>query len=164
MTEIMLRELRPGDEEAVARIAVAAWEPIFAHFRSVMGQEMFAACYPNGWQAIKEGQVRSACRGEGGALMAVAEEEGEVVGFISYYLQRAGNVAEIGNNAVHPDRQGRGIGPRMYEHVLQRLRELGVQVVRVRTGGDPAHAPARRAYENAGFNVSLPEVQYYQLL
>ena len=163
-SEVILRDLQPGDVESAAQIAVAAWEPIFGYFRSVMGEEMLSLCYPHGWQEVKETQVRGACRGEGGASVVVAEVDGQVVGFISYYIQRTATVAEIGNNAVHPDWQGHGIGPQMYEHVFQRLRERGVQVVRVRTGGDPAHAPARRAYEKAGFDVSLPEVTYYRML
>ena len=162
--EIVIRPLQAEDAEAVAQIAVAAWEPIFAHFRSVMGDEMFAICYPDGYEVVKAAQVRSACRGEGGALVAVAEVGGRVVGFISYYPRRTATVAEIGNNAVHPDWQGRGIGPRMYEHAFQTLREMGIRAVRVRTGGDPSHAPARRAYEKAGFGTSLPEVEYYRLL
>jgi len=162
--EITIRPLKPEDTEAAAAIAVAAWKPIFAHFRSVLGDEMYDICYPDGYEVIKAAQVRGACRGEGGALVAVAEVGGQVVAFISYYPHRTASTAEIGNNAVHPDWQGRGIGPRMYEFVFDQLRTMSVRVVRVRTGGDPAHAPARRAYEKAGFQVSLPEVTYYREL
>jgi hypothetical protein len=33
-----------------------------------------------------------------------------------------------------------------------------------RTGGDPSHAPARRAYEKAGFGPAIPSVSLYKLL
>jgi hypothetical protein len=35
---------------------------------------------------------------------------------------------------------------------------------RVTTGGDPAHAPARRGYEKAGFGADLPSVTYHREL
>ena len=34
----------------------------------------------------------------------------------------------------------------------------------VHTGGDSAHASARRAYQKAGFTVQLPGVTYYREL
>ncbi|WP_309895073.1 hypothetical protein [Archangium sp.] len=32
------------------------------------------------------------------------------------------------------------------------------------TGGDPSHAPARRAYEKVGFGPAIPSVSLYRLL
>ena len=34
----------------------------------------------------------------------------------------------------------------------------------VGTGGDPSHAPARRAYEKAGFGPAIPSLYYYRAL
>ena len=49
-------------------------------------------------------------------------------------------------------------------HVALRLmRNAGMTLATVATGGDPAHAPARRSYEKAGF-VALPLVRYYKAL
>ena len=37
-------------------------------------------------------------------------------------------------------------------------------VATVGTGGDPSHAPARRAYETAGFGPAIPSLTLYRLL
>jgi hypothetical protein len=37
-------------------------------------------------------------------------------------------------------------------------------VVHVSTGLDDGHAPARAAYQKAGFVVGLPSITYYQAL
>ena len=42
--------------------------------------------------------------------------------------------------------------------------DIGALAVRVTTGADDAHAPARRAYEKAGFEKSLSSVTYYKKL
>ena len=41
------------------------------------------------------------------------------------------------------------------------MKEQGVSVVMVDTGGDPGHAPARATYEKAGFRI-LPIARYFK--
>ena len=43
------------------------------------------------------------------------------------------------------------------------MREQGMDIAIVETGGDPGHAPARAAYEAAGFTL-LPVARYFRLL
>jgi GNAT superfamily N-acetyltransferase len=142
---------------------VAAWEPIYAQYRSVMGEEIFRTLYPD-WRASKAGQVRRACAAGSGVHARVAELDGRVVGFVTFHAAPPSGVGEIDNNAVHPDAQGKGVAQKMYAAAFDVMRALGVNVVKVHTGGDPAHAPARRSYEKAGFGVSLPSVTYYRKL
>jgi GNAT superfamily N-acetyltransferase len=79
-------------------------------------------------------------------------------------MDAARRVGEIGLNAVHPDHAGQGVGTAMYRHVLARMREGGMAVASVGTGGDPSHAPARRAYAKAGFGPAIPSLTLYRLL
>ena len=48
--------------------------------------------------------------------------------------------------------------------MLDYFREQGMVVAKVFTGLDEAHAPARRAYQRAGFDHSLEHVTYYMEL
>lgn len=50
----------------------------------------------------------------------------------------------------------------MYSFIFEHMREEGVEYVKVRTGGDDAHLPARRAYEKARFDRGVPSVTYYR--
>jgi GNAT superfamily N-acetyltransferase len=67
-------------------------------------------------------------------------------------------MGEIGLNAVDPAHVGHGVGTAMYDFALARMKEAGMRVATVSTGGDPSHMPARRAYEKAGFTASIPSV------
>jgi GNAT superfamily N-acetyltransferase len=163
MSELIIRPARPEDQETLVAIALAAWEPIFAYFRQAQGDELFDALHPD-WRAEKARQIRSACAGDYGLRVCVAEREGRTLGFCSYGVRQANLLGEIGNNAVWPDCRGQGIAGRLYAYALHDLREMGARYVVVGTGGDPAHAPARRAYEKAGFDVALPEMRYYRKL
>jgi ribosomal protein S18 acetylase RimI-like enzyme len=175
--ETNIRPMRPSDIETVVEISLAAWQSIYEQRRRTMGDDLFAAVHPD-WRAEKERQVRRGCASGTSAILAVAQattsctalagEEArsgstQVVGFVTCYVLGSG-IGEIGNNAVHPDWRGQGIAPRLYEYAFDRLRERGVRYVKVGTGGDPAHAPARRAYEKAGFEIALPGVEYYRKL
>ena len=160
MDDVVIRDVRPDDVETICQIAVAAWDPIFDHFRELMGEELFAATCPDRPKE-KARQVRRACLPDSSAIVSVAEVTGEVVGFVTFYADEASGIGEIGNNAVHPDFQGRGIGTRQCERILEIFREKGVKFARVSTGLDDASAPARRQYEKAGFTHQTSTVTYY---
>ena len=65
--------------------------------------------------------------------------------------------------AVDPDDQGRGIGTALTEFVTGWLREAGMTVAMVETGGDLGHAPARHVYEKANYTL-LPVARYFKAL
>jgi ribosomal protein S18 acetylase RimI-like enzyme len=70
----------------------------------------------------------------------------------------------IGNNAVDPDCGLKGIGQQMYRFALERFRAEGMAWANVDTGLDEGHAPARRAYERAGFDITISSIHYYRKL
>ena len=78
-------------------------------------------------------------------------------------LMMPGDMGEISMLAVDPDRQGKGIGTALTEFALDRLKDAGMAVAMVETGGDPGHAAARRTYERAGY-VLLPIARYFKNL
>ncbi|WRH25854.1 GNAT family N-acetyltransferase [Arthrobacter sp. JZ12] len=65
--------------------------------------------------------------------------------------------------AVDPVHQRKGIGHALMEHSFRIGREAGMSMVLVETGDDPGHAPARHAYEEAGFE-QWPVARYFKSL
>ena len=65
--------------------------------------------------------------------------------------------------AVDPAAQRHGIGSSLTEHATAWLREQGMRVAVVDTGGDAGHEPARRVYEQLGFRL-FPSAQYFRAL
>ena len=89
---------------------------------------------------------------------------GENVGFVSTgVFDPERNMGEISMLAVNPDHQTCGIGTALTEFALDRLKDAGMSVAMVETGGDPGHAPARRTYERSGFTL-LPIARYFKNL
>jgi len=160
-----MTRIRQASEEDLLRmqeIAILAWTPIYALHEHLMGRQLFIHLFPD-WRAEKASQVSSHLKRHP-QWAFVAEEGHEIVGFLTYSLDDEKKIGEIGNNAVHPDHQGRGIGEVMHREALRRFREHGMLYAKVETGLDDAHIPARRAYEKLGFKQVFRFVEYFMKL
>jgi GNAT superfamily N-acetyltransferase len=163
----IIRPFEPHDRSALQHIRQAAFEPVFRSFREIVGAEIAAIAFihADAEQAkLLDDICDDICAAGSGHHVLVVTVGEQIVGFVSFTIDIAKRTGEIGLNAVHPDHAGRGLGTWMYEYVMLRMKELGMALATVGTGGDPSHAPARRAYEKAGFGPALPSIWYYKLL
>jgi GNAT superfamily N-acetyltransferase len=158
----MMRPYRPEDLAWVMEAADKAWRRINASYRRAYGDELFAILVPNE-HTRKGAEMRAACAAEP-ALVYICEEGGRPVGFIHAVTDPERKIGTIGNNAVDPDCGLKGIGQQMYRFVLDMFRAKGMLYAHVATGLDDGHAPARRAYERAGFDISISSISYYMKL
>ena len=158
-----IRPFEPGDLPALQRIRQAAFEPVFRSFREIVGPEIAAIAFARS-DADQAKLLDDICAAGSVHHVLVVTVREEIVGFASFTIDSDKRTGEIGLNAVNPEYAGRGLGTCLYKHVLARMKELGVALATVGTGGDPSHASARRAYEKAGFGPALPSVHLYKLL
>ncbi|WP_221930830.1 GNAT family N-acetyltransferase [Telmatospirillum sp. J64-1] len=162
-SEPQLRPLEPGDLPRLQQIRKTAFAPVFQSFRDIVGQEIAAIAFTHA-DAEQAKLLDDLCAPGSGHHVLVLTIGGAVAGFVSFTVDTAQRIGEIGLNAVHPDYSGKGFGTWMYEQVLARMKDQGVILATVSTGGDAAHAPARRAYEKAGFGPVIPSLSLYRLL
>lgn len=162
MEEAIIRPAKEDDLETIKQIAVEAWEPVYQSFRRMMGDELFEGIHGN-WRTDKAAQVAGHYRSYP-ELTLVTEYDGQVVGFITYNLFERKKLGVIGNNAIHPKYQGKGLGTKQYQKVIEIFRENGMLYAQVTTGSDGSHAPARAAYEKVGFEPMIHIAQYYRKL
>jgi GNAT superfamily N-acetyltransferase len=154
---VVMRPVRADDQPHLDSVRQAAFAPVFASFHSILGDDIYDLAQAREDEA--QGELLVALLApESGWEVYVAEVAGTVVGFVSIQLNQDTHVGEIGLNAVHPNHAGKGVGTAMYDFAIARMKEAGMRVATVATGGDPSHAPARRAYEKAGFTVQIPSV------
>jgi ribosomal protein S18 acetylase RimI-like enzyme len=160
---LVMRPLRADDPPLLQDVRQAAFAPVFASFRSLLGEGLYELAQAREDEEQAELLASMLAPGSGWEVYA-AELAGAVVGFVSVQLKLDKQTGEIGLNAVHPDYAGKGVGTAMYDFALARMKEAGMRVATVSTGGDPSHAPARRAYEKAGFAVGIPSVWLCRVL
>ena len=69
----------------------------------------------------------------------VAIDAGCTVGFVAVKLHSEDSMAEIYMVAVDPEFQGHGIGSALIEFALAWMKDAGMSIPMVETGGDPGH-------------------------
>jgi ribosomal protein S18 acetylase RimI-like enzyme len=145
--------------DAVVRLSLRAWSPVFDSLKEALEPNVWQQFYPDGWRVSQEKSVRDTCA-NADMKTWVAIETGTIAGFVVIRFHE-GNLGEIYMIAVDPEYQRRGISMALTDFAVQRMKEAGMQIAMVETGGDPGHAPARAAYEKAGFRV-LPLARYFK--
>lgn len=156
-----IRGYGPDDEESVVGLSLRAWAPVFASLERVLGHSISVRLHGD-WQPYQESAVRGVLA-DPDVDVWVAEAERGVVGFVAVTLHRERLMGEIFMLAVDPDDQDRGLGTVLTEFATNWLRDAGMRVAMVETGGDAGHAPARHVYEKAGYRL-VPVARYFKAL
>lgn len=157
-------QIQPYDTnhiDAVIRLSLRAWVPVFDSIQSMMDPDVYRELYPD-WRVNQQKAVEDVCAAEDTHVW-VAIEDVSTVGFVAVRLHPASKIGEIYMIAVDPDCQRRGIGTALTDFALDWMKGAGMSVAMVETGGDPGHSPARRTYEKTGFGL-LPIARYFKKL
>jgi ribosomal protein S18 acetylase RimI-like enzyme len=157
-------QIKPYDSshvDAIVRLSLRAWSPVFDSLKVALDADVYQTFYPDGWRVSQEKSVRDTCASADMKIW-VAIEAGVIAGFIAIRFHE-GKLGEIYMIAVDPDYQRRGIAMDLTDFAVERMKEAGMQIAMVETGGDPGHAPARAAYQKAGFRA-LPLARYFRKL
>ena len=152
----------PRQLDAVIRLSLRAWAPVFDSIQKAMDFDVYGAFYPDDWRVSQQKAVEEVCT-DAGTKVWVAIDSGSTVGFVAVKLHLESSMGEIYMIAVDPDYQRRGIGAALTEFALDWMKVAGMSVAMVETGGDPGHAPARYTYEKMGFRL-LPIARYFKKL
>jgi GNAT superfamily N-acetyltransferase len=162
-SDVSIRKLEAKDVEDLQEIRSLAFRPVFKSLRALLGTEIASVALATA-EAEQAKLLAGLCADDSPSRVYVATLKDRPVGFVSVTLDEATKVGEIGLNAVHPDFARRGVATALLEIALQEMRRAGMRVAAVGTGGDESHAPARRAYEKAGFGPTIPTQWMYRVL
>jgi ribosomal protein S18 acetylase RimI-like enzyme len=159
--DLRIRDFQPDDNEPVVGLSLRAWAPVFESLARVLGDEIFVRLHGD-WRLYQSNAVRETVAANGTRVW-VAEARATVVGFIAAALDTGRGIGEIQMLAVDPDHQRRGAATALTDRATEWFRSSGIGVAMVETGGDPAHAAARRLYESAGYTAA-PVARYFRAL
>jgi ribosomal protein S18 acetylase RimI-like enzyme len=160
MGDLSFAIARAQDLPELEAIRARAYAPIFASFRALVG-ELGGVTFATA--DAEQAELLASLVGTQGpdAELWLVRRSGRTAGFGALAFHRRRRTGEIGLNAVDPEHANHGVGTSLYRHLMDRMRAEGMAVAEVGTGGDASHAPARRAYEKAGFDRAIPSVALY---
>lgn len=165
MASFTIRRFEQRDTGDVVALSIRAWTPVFALMEPVVADYVYAAFYPDGWEARQTADISTFLREEPGNVWVAVDNErtDEILGWIGIRLHDEDRMGEIYILAVDPAHQRRGISRALMDHGMSLMREAGIEIVMVETGDDPGHAPSRATYEHVGFE-RWPVARYFQKL
>ncbi len=158
----VIRSYRESDAPDVVQLSLRAWALVFDTERAVMGAEIFKRLYGKDWRPHQQKAVEETLANEATEVW-VADVGGRAVGFVSVKLDVDHRMGEIWMLAVDPDYQQRGLGSALTRVATDWIREAGLPLAVIDTGGDASHSPARHTYEKAGFRP-MQIVRYFKAL
>ena len=152
----------PCHLDAVIRLSIRAWTPVFDSIQKVLNADVYQTFYPDTWCVSQQKAVEDVCAAKDTNVW-IAVDADSTVGFVAVKLHSEDSMGEIYMVAVEPESQGHGIGSALIEFALNWMKDSGMSVAMVETGGDSGHAPARHTYEKVGFEL-FPVARYYKKL
>ena len=163
---VVLRDARDDDFTAIDALTGDGYRAIQESYVSMLGRDLWETVRHEPeltWEERKIAQNRRLFA-EHPEQVWVLDDDGDVFGYVTFWLFPDKSYGHIDNNAVRADRVGQGWATFMYRGVLEHFRALGLRFAHVDTGLDEAHVAARRAYEAVGFDRAVPVVEYWQEL
>jgi GNAT superfamily N-acetyltransferase len=169
-TDMQIAPYNPHQLDAVIRLSLRAWSPVFDSIQNAMNTDVYQAFYPEHWRVSQQKAVEDVCAAEDTNVWVArvfdrpeVNDADSIAGFVAVKLHKDDNMGEIYMVAVEPESQGRGIGSALIKFALGWMKEAGMSIAMVETGGDPGHAAARHTYEKAGFEL-FPVARYFKKL
>ena len=123
-----------------------------SHVKAVA--ELEKICFSDPWS---ENSVASELRNKL-ALWLVAEEEGQVAGYIG--SQTCGDETDMMNVAVHPDFRRRGIAQALVNALVEELKAIESRLLTLEVRA--SNTPAITLYEKLGFHEIGRRKNYYR--
>jgi ribosomal protein S18 acetylase RimI-like enzyme len=153
--DVQIRLATQEDISAIGEITAAAFGPV--SFDRISQDYFGEPLGGHNWDEYKSASVMNEAR-QCCENFIIAEIDGVVAGYASVQFDEKRGLATVGNNAVSPQYQGRGIGSALQQEVIKRFREKGYTRWKVTT---LAHDyPAQRVYEKMGFEEVARSVVY----
>jgi ribosomal protein S18 acetylase RimI-like enzyme len=115
---MQIQSYAPEQLNAVIRLSLLAWEPVFDSLQKAMNADVYQAFYPNHWRVSQQKAVEDVCLAED-VNVWVAINSGSIVGFIAVKLHTEDSMGEIYMVAVDPDYQSQGIGTNIIEFACE---------------------------------------------
>ena len=155
----VIRKAGPKDVDRVVEITVEAFRDYTVYY---LLEERYGVKFGGrSWSEWKGGELRDFCESSIDKVY-VAELDGVVVGYMTYGLNRERKIGVVGNNAVSPAFQRRGIATSLLNTVLETFRREGMEYAQVTTM--ETDIPALGLYRKAGFEALYRSITHFMKL
>jgi ribosomal protein S18 acetylase RimI-like enzyme len=152
---MIIRTFRADDLPRLKEITAEAFDGVSIDQNI---QQRFGIVAGHDWQWRKSRHVEiDAVRDPQGIF--VAEEDGQVLGYVSSWIDGEAGIGHIPQLALTAAARGQGLGRRLLEHALARFRREGIRFAKIETL-DQNHI-AQRLFPSLGFVEVARQIHYF---
>jgi ribosomal protein S18 acetylase RimI-like enzyme len=149
-----IRPYQPADLDALKRLTVEGFTGVSIDHGI---EQAFGIINGHDWRWRKARHIDDdVARDPAGVF--VAEENGEVVGYVTTWLDREGSIGNIPNLAVAASHRNRGLGRSLLEHALDHFRQAGMTHAKIETLAQ--NAVGNHLYPSLGFVEVARQVHF----
>jgi ribosomal protein S18 acetylase RimI-like enzyme len=158
-----LRPFQRDDLDELIALTIEVFGPFYEQsFRSIVGDRIFAHQHGD-WKEDYRRDLPTLHDPNKHKHVLVAVAHGTLVGFVAWYVEPEKRHGVIDYLAVTMEHRREGVASTLYGAATAAMREVGVEVVALGTGGEWFHQPARAFYESKGM-IPVPGVYFFQEL
>ena len=126
---MQIRSYHPEDLPSLKRITVEAFDGVSID-QGI--EQVFGTLHGHDWQWRKARHLDDDVARDAAGIF-VAEENGQVVGCITTWLDRAAGIGHIPNIAIDAGFRGRGFGRQLIEYALRHFKDHGLTHAKIET-------------------------------
>lgn len=151
---MIIRQFREADREAIKTITAICFEGVAIDHAM---EERYGLIDGKDWRYRKVRHIDADIAANAAGIF-VAEEEGQVVGYITTRIDQDTKVGGIPNLGVLPAYRGQGLGRQLIETAIAYAKKQGMLYLRIET---LAHNPiGQYLYPSCGFQEVTRQVHY----
>ena len=152
---MQIRTYRDDDLPHLQAITVEAFEPVSID-RNIE-EQVGVPINGRDWKHRKAKHIALDAKRDPNGLF-VAEQDGEIVGYITTWHDKEDGVGNIPNLAVKSGLRGQGIGRQLIQHALDYFRSLGLKYARIETLDQ--NPVGQNLYPAMGFKEVARQIHY----
>lgn len=154
---------REEHRAALLDLSQRAWEPVMPRMRAEVPGYVYDAFYPQGWWMRQRADVEAVLDDATTEVLVAVDDRGDPLGWVGVRIHPEDSMGEVHIVAVDPLAQRRGVARALLDAAHDRMRDAGMTIAMVETGGDAGHAPSRATYEALGYE-RWPVARYFRPL
>lgn len=156
--DLKIRRYLPEDDERIIEITKLAWVDVTLWKKL---EDMFGLIGGKPWWQHKVDPLLASATTKPEQFI-VAEQEGKVIGYATYIVDKDTEIGQVMDNAVDPAYGGRGVGSAMHREVLRALKRAGMKLAKVGTGEH--QTSAQKLYKKHGFQEVMRSISFIKSL
>ena len=151
---LTIRLFQPSDLEVLKRITSEAFSGASL---DELVEERFGILYGHDWRWRKMRHIDEDVAANAGGIF-VAEDEGEILGYITTTVDRRIGKGRIPNIAIVPEARGKGLGRQLIQHALDYLRREGMAYAMIETM--EGNEVGKHLYPACGFTEVARQIHF----